>query len=57
MCRDLSIIKREYVVEFLNEIKDKEFSYKHSFLRLRLDALINLYIDPTHELRDRKWYA
>lgn len=56
MARDLSIIKKEYIVEFLNELRDKDLNHKQPFLRLRLDALINTYIDPTYQLRDRKWH-
>nr|MBP3725479.1 hypothetical protein [Campylobacter sp.] len=55
MSRDLSIIKREYVVEFIKEQEKKMPKFNQRYFRLRLDALINTYIDSSYELRDRKW--
>ncbi|MDL0089237.1 hypothetical protein [Campylobacter gastrosuis] len=52
---DLSILKDEYVVLFLKEWQNKSFNFNQEKMRLRVDALINAYIDSTYELRDKKW--
>ncbi|WP_297576584.1 hypothetical protein [uncultured Campylobacter sp.] len=54
---DLSIIKDEYVVEFIKEkeTKLKSGSFNYRFLKRRLDCLINLYIDNSHDIRARNW--
>ena len=54
---DLSIIKDEYIVEFIKEkeIKLKTSRFNHRFLKRRLDCLINLYIDNSHDIRARNW--
>ena len=52
---DLQIIKNEYVKDFLLEWDKKTFVFNAKKTMSRIDALINLYIDSSRQLRHRKW--
>lgn len=55
MIRDLSIMDKWLVIEFLKEWQKKPINFNKERMRLRLDALINAYIDSSYQLRDKRW--
>ena len=44
-----------FVVEFLKDWQNKPINFNKERTRLRLDALINAYIDSSYQLRDMRW--
>lgn len=49
----LSIIKKEWVKEFIKARKIGRF--KQDYFQERLDALICIYLDRTHQIKGRVW--
>ena len=55
MTMDLAIIDECFVVEFLKDWQNKPINFNKERTRLRLDALINAYIDSSYQLRNMRW--
>ncbi|ASM40501.1 type IV toxin-antitoxin system AbiEi family antitoxin [Campylobacter sputorum] len=55
MAKDLTIINKNYVKEFIKEWQHKSINFNKERLRLRIDALFNAYIDSSYQLRDKRW--
>jgi len=55
MTMDLAIMDERFVVEFLKDWQKKPINFNKERTRLRLDALINAYIDSSYQLRDMRW--